>query len=181
MEPNGDPRESWPASVSCRFRPPPALWRFASHTPLSAILCPSPCPDRTSARGTAVVIQAGRRGAPVDTPYARLLLKARGSILMPDPIRLNPVPDSILRSHDVEYHAPVHELRPETFVHDRARNRQIMRIQGVVPLPIGAEIELYDPNVKATVIGVRLLAGSAHVPVVVCLDVDVPEAYWEER
>jgi hypothetical protein len=100
---------------------------------------------------------------------------------MPDPIPLNVVPDAIPRNTDVEYHAPVHALRPETFVHDRARNRQIMRIQGVIPLPIGAEIELYDPNVRATVVGVRLLAGSAHVPVVVCLDVDVPETYWEER
>jgi hypothetical protein len=35
--------------------------------------------------------------------------------------------------------------------------------------------------VSATVVGVRLLAGSEHVPVAVCLDVDVPEAYWEER
>ena len=90
---------------------------------------------------------------------------------MPDPSRLN---------EDLEYHAPVHQLRPETFVHDRARNLQVMRIQGVVPLPIGAEIELVNPNVNATVVGVRLLAGSAHVPVAVCLDVDVPEAYWEE-
>jgi hypothetical protein len=100
---------------------------------------------------------------------------------VPDPIPLNVVPDAIHRNADVEYHAPVHELRPETFVHDRARNRQIMRIQGVVPLPIGAEIELVNPNVHATVVGVRLLAGSGHVPVAVCLDVDVPEAYWEER
>ena len=107
-----------------------------------------------------------------DTLCVRLLPEARRSVV---------VPDSIHRHADVEYHAPVHELRPETFVHDRVRNRQIMRIQGVVPLPIGAEIELYDPNVRATVVGVRLLAGSAHVPVVVCLDVDVPEAYWEER
>jgi hypothetical protein len=100
---------------------------------------------------------------------------------MPDPIRLNAVPDSIHGNQDVEYHAPVHELRPETFVHDRARNQQIMRIQGVVSLPIGAEIELYDPNIKATVVGVRLLAGSEQVPVTICLDVDVPETYWQER
>ncbi|MBW3634501.1 MAG: hypothetical protein KY456_15900, partial [Chloroflexi bacterium] len=73
------------------------------------------------------------------------------------------------------------DLRPETFVHDRARNLPVMRIQGVVSLPIGAEIELYSPNVSATVVGVRLLAGSDHVPVALCLDVDVPEAYWEER
>ncbi len=91
---------------------------------------------------------------------------------MPDPSRLN---------EDLEYHAPVHELRPETFVHDRARNEQVMRIQGVVVLPIGAEIELVNPHVSATVVGVRLLAGSANVPVAVCLDVDVPEAYWEEQ
>ncbi len=91
---------------------------------------------------------------------------------MPDPSRLN---------EDLEYHAPVLELRPETFVHDRARNEQIMRIQGVVVLPIGAEIELVNPHVSATVVGVRLLAGSEHVPVAVCLDVKVPEAYWEER
>jgi hypothetical protein len=100
---------------------------------------------------------------------------------VPDSIHRNVVPDSIHRNEDVEYHAPVHDLRPETFVHDRARNRQIMRIQGVVPLPIGAEIELVTPKVNATVVGVRLLAGSDHVPVAVCLDVEVPEAYWEER
>jgi hypothetical protein len=91
---------------------------------------------------------------------------------VPDPSRLN---------EDLEYHAPVYALRPETFVHDRARNEQVMRIQGVVVRPIGAEIELVNPNVSATVVGVRLLAGSDHVPVAVCLDVDVPEAYWEER
>ena len=84
-------------------------------------------------------------------------------------------------NEDLEYHAPVHELRQETFVHDRARNEQIMRIQGVVVLPIGAKIELVNPNVSATVVGVRLLAGSDHVPVAVCLDVDVPAAYWEAR
>src|SRR3954454_24572359 len=86
-----------------------------------------------------------------DTLCARLLLEARRSVVVPDPMHLNAVPDSIHRSEDVEYHAPVHELRPETFVYDRARNRQIMRIQGVVPLPIGAVIELVTPNVCATV------------------------------
>ena len=91
---------------------------------------------------------------------------------MPDPIRLN---------EDVEYHAPVLELRPETFVFDHTRNEQVMRIQGVVVLPIGAVIELVNPNVNATVVGVRLLAGSDRVPVAVCLDVDVPEAYWEAK
>lgn len=45
-----------------------------------------------------------------------------------------------------------------TVIHDRERNRQVMRVQGVVVLPVGAEVELMYPNVKATVIGVRLLA-----------------------
>ena len=91
---------------------------------------------------------------------------------MSDPLHVN---------EDLEYHAPVRELRQETFVHDRVRNEQIMRIEGVVVLPIGAEIELVNPNVSATVVGVRLLAGSDQVPVAVCLDVDVPDAYWEAR
>jgi hypothetical protein len=91
------------------------------------------------------------------------------------------VSDLLRVDEDLEYHAPLHELRQETFVHDRARNEQIMRIQGVVVLPVGAEIELVTPNVNATVVGVRLLAGSDHVPVAVCLDVEVPDAYWEAR
>src|SRR5215217_9771470 len=72
-----------------------------------------------------------------DTPGVRRLPGARRSTVVPDPIHLNAVPDSIHRNEDVEYHAPVHALRPETFVYDHARNRQILRIQGVVPLPIG--------------------------------------------
>src|SRR5215217_4056512 len=148
----------------------------------------SACHDGTTWSGDSPYLTRflPRSGAPSpavtsDTLGVRLLPGARRSTVVPDSIYRNVVPDAIHRNADVEYHAPVHELRPETFVHDRARNRQIMRIQGVVPLPIGAEIELYNPNVKATVVGVRLLAGSAHVPVVICLDVDVPEAYWEER
>src|SRR5215213_11479160 len=70
------------------------------------------------ARGAAVVIYAGHRVASVDTLYVRPLPGPRGSILMPDPIQLNAVPDPIHRNADVEYHSPVHELRPETFVHD---------------------------------------------------------------
>src|SRR5690348_13622721 len=99
-----------------------------------------------------------------DTLGARRLPEARRSLVVPDPIHRNAVPDSIHRNEDVEYHAPVHDLRPETFVYDRTRNLQIMRIQGVVPLPIGAQIELVAPNVHATVVGVRLLEGVYEVP-----------------
>jgi len=71
-------------------------------------------------------------------------------------------------------------LGETTVIHDRKRNIAIMTIEGVVVLPIGAEVELINPNLNATVVGVRLLApwdGKVHV----CLDVDVPEEYWDEE
>ena len=80
--------------------------------------------------------------------------------------------------HPMEREEPVFPLGGETIVHDRARNRLVMRIRGVVLLPIGAEVELTNPNVNATVVGVRLLAGTSTRPVHVCLDVEVPTAYW---
>ena len=76
---------------------------------------------------------------------------------------------------------PMRELGPITFVHDRARNVQILQIKGVVVLPIGAEVELTNPNVNAVVTGVRLLAGNDRLPVHVCLDVDVPATYYVEE
>jgi hypothetical protein len=53
-----------------------------------------------------------------------------------------------------------------------------MWFQGVVVLPVGATIELCNPHVNAEVIGVRLLPGSTSHPVGVCLDVKVPQEYW---
>ncbi len=47
-------------------------------------------------------------------------------------------------------------------------------------LPVGAEIELTDPNLTATVSGIRLLAGDAFTAAHVCLDVEVPGEYWGE-
>ncbi len=76
---------------------------------------------------------------------------------------------------------PELDLAGTTIVHDRARNMQVMRIRGVVVLPVGAEVELVDPNINAVVIGVRLLAGNENIPVNVCLDVEVPAAYWDEE
>ncbi len=63
----------------------------------------------------------------------------------------------------------------------RARDRQVMRIQGTVVLPVGAAIELTDPNLTATVTGIRLLAGDALTAAHVCLDVEVPGEYWGEE
>lgn len=77
------------------------------------------------------------------------------------------------------YAPPTPELGSWTAIHDRARNLQVMRIQGVVVLPVGAEVELVDPNVNAKVVGVRLLAGTNRFPAHVCLDVDVPAEYWD--
>ena len=74
-----------------------------------------------------------------------------------------------------------YSLGDYTVVYDRERNRQVMRLRGVVVLPIGAEVELTNPNVDAKVVGVRLLAGSRTGPVHVCLDVSVPKEYWSEE
>jgi hypothetical protein len=73
------------------------------------------------------------------------------------------------------------KLGKQTVVHDLNANRAIMLIDGVVVLPIGAEIELTNPNINVTVEGVRLLAGSLTNldEVVVCLDVKVPEEYYD--
>lgn len=59
-----------------------------------------------------------------------------------------------------------------TVIHDLHRNTAIGRIRGLVFVPIGAEVELVNPNVNARVVRVRLLAGD---PTTLCLDVMVPE------
>jgi hypothetical protein len=82
---------------------------------------------------------------------------------------------------------PTIELDRRTLVFDRERNKQVMRLDGVVVLPVGAEIELIEPNVSAIVTGVRLLAGwptkngSKGNPSTVCIDVKVPAEWWGEQ
>lgn len=80
-----------------------------------------------------------------------------------------------------EYTPETPLLQDYTVVFDRARNEQVMRIKGVVVLPVGAEVELTDPHVSAIVTGVRLLAGNKTTPVAVCLDVQVPAEYWGDE
>ena len=64
-----------------------------------------------------------------------------------------------------------------TVVHDVDDNRVLMRIAGVLPLPLGAEIELLSPNINVTVVRVRLLASAGDgQPMTVCLDVKRPPA-----
>ena len=65
------------------------------------------------------------------------------------------------------------DLHPETVILDR-QGTEMMRIKGVVPLPIGAVVQFGDPNFDATVIGVRLLCGPTGQPALLCLDVEVP-------
>ena len=77
------------------------------------------------------------------------------------------------------YVIPTLELAGYTIVVDRERQEVVMRIESVLVLPVGAIVELTDPNVDATVVAVRLLAGNTRMPATVCLDVLVPPAYWD--
>jgi hypothetical protein len=65
------------------------------------------------------------------------------------------------------------DLRPETIVLDRD-GVEVLRIKGVVPLPIGATVQLGTSEVDVKVIGVRLLCPPEGQPAVLCLEVDVP-------
>ena len=85
------------------------------------------------------------------------------------------------RDDDGQFVAPKVQLSERTLVYDKERNLHVMWIQGVVVLPVGATVELTNPNVNAEVIGVRLLPGGTSHPVGVCLDVKVPPAYWDEH
>jgi hypothetical protein len=88
---------------------------------------------------------------------------------------------------DHTHHVPTLALGGETLVFDRKRNMQVFRLDGAVVLPIGAEVELVEPNVNAKVVGIRLLAGRPATPadegypMVVCLDVEVPETWWNSE
>jgi hypothetical protein len=79
-----------------------------------------------------------------------------------------------------EREAPVVGIRARTLVFDRARQRQVMWIDGLVPLPVGTEVELSHPNVSARVINVRILASVPNVMpyLTLCLDCEVPPEYW---
>jgi hypothetical protein len=72
------------------------------------------------------------------------------------------------------------KLEGHTVVHDVVTNRAFMTIDGIVVLPVGAEIQLASPNANARIIGLRLLPGLDHNPVTVCLDVTVPDEWWSD-
>ena len=60
-------------------------------------------------------------------------------------------------------------LAPKTLVMDIETHQQLFWIDGLVVLPVGTVVER-----------VRLLAGGTQHPVMVTLDVRVPQKYWDE-
>ena len=75
--------------------------------------------------------------------------------------------------------APTLPLFPRTLLFDRVRNMQVGWIEGIVPLPIGAEVELINPNVTAFVVGVRLSNGPHDAALT--YDLKVPASWWSAR
>ncbi|PZE69313.1 hypothetical protein DEJ27_08495 [Curtobacterium sp. MCPF17_018] len=78
--------------------------------------------------------------------------------------------------------APTFPLNDQTLVFDVDRQRQVAYLDGRLPLPLASTIELYDEATNshgtATVVGVRLLNGTADVPNQLCLDVTVEDRWW---
>lgn len=71
------------------------------------------------------------------------------------------------------------KLEQVTVVFDVKTNNVVLKIEGVVILPLDSIIELTQPNVNAKVVGHRLLPGSDKHPCTIRLDVEVPDEYWE--
>lgn len=86
---------------------------------------------------------------------------------------------SQIKRNEDNTRATIHPPAPEyTVVFDTLTNREVIRIPGVVVLPVGAEVELMIPDVNVPVRRVRLVACSEKQPACVCLDVEVPSQYW---
>lgn len=78
--------------------------------------------------------------------------------------------------------APTFPLNDKTLVFDVDRQRQVAYLDGRLSLPLAATIELYDEATNshgtATVVGARLLNGTADVPNQLCLDATVKNGRW---
>ena len=76
---------------------------------------------------------------------------------------------------------PVHRrLDPRTLIFDHKTDQQVMWIDGILPLPVGATIHLTHSTVDAVVVAIRLLPGSDQTAVTLCLHVAVPSHYWQD-
>lgn len=75
-----------------------------------------------------------------------------------------------------EQSTPTYDVENRTLVFDKANNTHVMWLNGVVPLPVGTEIQLGrlpDKLGTAIVEGVRLLPGSKTTPTTLTLDCSV--------
>lgn len=82
-------------------------------------------------------------------------------------------------------HAPEQHVEPQTLVFDLAEQRQVLWLEGQLPLPVGTLIELFDPDLdihsSARVTRVRLLSAAGKVGAQVCLDCDVDATWWDRH
>lgn len=80
------------------------------------------------------------------------------------------------------HNAPVWPLGERTLVFDAENQRQVAWLEGRLVLPVGSEVELFDPDTSshgtATVTGIRLLNGTEEAPHQVCLDCSVDSRWW---
>lgn len=78
---------------------------------------------------------------------------------------------------------PTWPVNTQTLVFDVNENRQVCLFDGQVILPAGSVIELYDEEKiahgTATVVGIRMLSGTATVANQICLDVEVDDRWWQ--
>ena len=79
---------------------------------------------------------------------------------------------------------PSYAVASKTLVFDVENNAQVMWLDGVIPLPVGTEIQLHSdtqPHVgTATVTGLRLMPGNDRVDTMLSLDVSVSDG-WEKH
>lgn len=111
-----------------------------------------------------------RPEAYVGLPPKKTKSAADGTDMAAAPSRADTGPDSLSYCHRM------YERRQVD------RQRQVAYLDGRLSLPLAATIKLYDGATNshgtATVVGVRLLNGTAEVPSQLCLDVTVENGWW---
>lgn len=65
-------------------------------------------------------------------------------------------------------------LRPRTLICFGSGHEDIVELDGLLPLPVGALVELSNPNRTGTVVRVRLQFDPTDHEATLCLDVDEP-------
>jgi hypothetical protein len=93
-----------------------------------------------------------------------------------------------------DYTVRTDPIEPKTMVFDLARQREVILLDGILPLPVGSVIELFDQegsrHADAVVTAVRLLASNHARPrrvgprwfgAQLCLDCEVEARWWDNR